>query len=112
MSSTWFTLQKVKDSEVTDLFATAIGDKFAALNRLQENVDNLTENIHGALVDISSEVLGKAGKNKKPWIANSSLYLCDRRILKKRRKDGPLAMQNYSQVNQIIRRKMKQAKEN
>ena len=34
------------------------------------------------------------------------------RILKKRRKEGPLAMQNYSQVNQLIRRKMKQAKEN
>ena len=32
--------------------------------------------------------------------------------LKKGRKGGPLAMQNYGQVNQAIRRKMKQAKDN
>ena len=37
--------------------------------------------------------------------------LCDRRrSLKKRRKEGPLAIQNYSQVNHAIRRKMKRPK--
>ena len=39
---------------------------------------------------------------------------CDMgRSLEKRRKDGPVAIQKYSEVNQEIRRKkMKQAKEN
>ena len=90
-----------------------IGGKFAALNLLEENIDSLTENIHGALVDTASEVLGKARKKNKPWMTNDILDLCDRkRSLKKGRKEGPLAMQNYSQVNQAIRRKMKQVKEN
>ena len=41
------------------------------------------------------------------------LDLCGRRRSpKKRRKEGPLAMQNYSQVHQAIRGKLKQAKEN
>ena len=100
--------------EVTDLFETTIGGKFAALNLLAENIDNLAENIQGALVDTASEVLGKVRKKKnKPWMSNDILDLYDRRRnLKKGRKEGPLAIQNYSQVNQVIRRKMKQANEN
>ena len=86
---------------------------FAALILLEENIDNFTESIHGALVDTASEVLGKARKKKKPWMTNDILDLCDRRrSLKNRRQEGPLAIQNNSQVNQAIRRKMKQAKEN
>ena len=88
-----------------------IGGRFAALSLLEENIDNLTENIHGAVVDTASEVLGKAArKKKKPWMTNDILDLCDRRrSLKKKRKEGPLATQNYSQVNQTIRRKTRKA---
>ena len=92
------------------MFEATIGGKFATLNLLEENADNLTENIHGALDDTASQVLSKA---KKPRMTNDILDLCDRRRrLNKRRKEGPLAMQNYSQVNQVLRRKMKQAIEN
>ena len=108
-----FNLERLKDPEVTDLFEVMIGDKFAALNLLEENIDNLTENIHGTLVNTASEVHDKARKKKKPWMTNVIQDLCDtRRILKKRRKEGPFTVHNYSQVSQVIRRKMKQAKEN
>ena len=67
-----------------------------------------TENIHGALVDTVSEVLGKARKKEKPWMTNDILEPRGRRrSLKNRRQEGPLAIQNYSKVNQAIRRKMK-----
>ena len=58
----------------------------------EENIeDNITENIHGALVDTASEVLRKARKTKKSWMTNDILDLSDRRrSLKKRRKEGPL----------------------
>ena len=79
-----------------------IGGKFVALNLLEEN----RENIHGALVNTASEVLGKARK-KKPWMTNDILHLCDRRRrLKKRINEDHLAMQNHSQVNEVIRRKL------
>ena len=55
-----------------------VGGTFAALNLLEENADNLAENIHGALVDTASEVLGKARK-KRPWMTSDILILCDRR---------------------------------
>ena len=45
-------------------------------------------------------------------MTNDILGLHDRRSLKKRRKESTLVMQNYSQVNEVIRRKVKQAKEN
>ena len=64
-----FNLEKLKDPEVADLFEATIGGQFAALNPLQENIDNLTESIHGAFVDTASEVIGNtARKKKKSWI--------------------------------------------
>ena len=41
-----FNFEKLKDPEVADLFEATIGGKFAALNLLEENIDNRTENIH------------------------------------------------------------------
>ena len=61
-----FNLEMLKDPKVADLFEATIGVKFAALDLREENIDNLTEDIHGAHVDTASEVLGKARK-KKPW---------------------------------------------
>ena len=65
-----FNLENLKDPEVADLFEATTGGKFAALNLLEENIDNLAENIRGALVDTASEVLGKTRKKKKPWMTN------------------------------------------
>ena len=98
----------MKDPAAADLFKTTIEGKFAVPNLLEENIDNLTESIHGALVDNASELLGKARKKKKPRMTNDLLDLCERRrSLKKRRKEGSLAMRNYSKVNKVIRRKIK-----
>ena len=44
-----FSLEKLKDPEVADLFEATIGGKFAELNLLEENIDNLTENFHSRL---------------------------------------------------------------
>ena len=68
-----FNLENLKDPEVADLFEATIDGKFAALNLLEENIDNLTANIHGALVDTASEVLRKPGKKKKTWMTNDIL---------------------------------------
>ena len=83
---------KQKDQEVAGLLEATIRGKFAALNLLEENIDNITER---ALVATASEVLGKTMGKKKPWMTNDILDLCyRRRSPKKRRKEGPLAMQN------------------
>ena len=74
-----FNLVKLKDTEVADLFEATVACKFAALNPLEENIDNLTENIHGAFVDKAPEVLENVRKKKNPWMTNDILDLCGRR---------------------------------
>ena len=44
-----------------------------------KKTDNLTENFHGAFVNTSSELLGKARRKKKPWITDDILDLFDKR---------------------------------
>ena len=68
-------LEKLKDPQVADLFEATIGGKFAALNLLEKNIDSLTENIHGALIDTVSEVLDKARKKEKRWMTISWIYV-------------------------------------
>ena len=48
-----FNLEKLKDLQVADLFEAKIGGRFAGLNWLEENMDNLTRglDIHGTLTD-------------------------------------------------------------
>ena len=45
---------EMKDPQA-DLFGATIGGKFAALNLLEENMDNLTDNTQGSLVDTASD---------------------------------------------------------
>ena len=60
-----FNLEKLKDPPIADMFEVTIGGKFATLNLLEENIDNLTENIHVVLIDIASYLLGKARKPER-----------------------------------------------
>ena len=54
-----FNLERLKDPDVADLFEATIGGKFAALNLLEEKIDNLTQKIHGALVALHLKYLAK-----------------------------------------------------
>ena len=72
---------------------------------LEENIDNLTGNIHGALIDTAAEVFGNARKKKRPWICAT------REEASRKEEKMTLAMQNNTQVNKEIRRRMKEAKE-
>ena len=91
-----FSLEKLRDTEVADLFEATIECKYAALNLLEENKDNLTEGTRRVLVATASEAeaLGKAMMKKAPWMTNDIRDLCHRRrSLEKRRTEGSLAMQ-------------------
>ena len=63
------TLKKLKYPQVADLFDATIGGKFATLVRRKHTQS------HRALIDIASEVLGKARKKKKPWVTSDILDL-------------------------------------
>ena len=75
--------------------------------RKEENIDNLIESTHRAHVDTTSEVLGKTRKKKKPRMTNGILDLSDRRRIKKRRKEGPLANAEQQSSQSSIQKKNK-----
>ena len=83
---------------------------FAALCMLEENIDNLTAKIHGALVDIRSTWQSQEEEKKKHWMTNDILDLCYRRRSLKKRKEGSLAMQNYSQSQSRNQKKNERGK--
>ena len=98
-SSLNFSLENLKAREVADLSETTITGTITALKLLEEHIDNLTEYIHGALVDTASEVFGKA--RSPGWPTTFQIYMTEEGASGK---EGPLSMQNYNQVNQVIRR--------
>ena len=60
----------------------------------------------------ADKVIGKYRKKKQPCITNDIMDLCDdRRTLKEATKSNPEMKENYKQINIIIRKLMKNAKE-
>ena len=74
-----FNLEKLKDPEVTKVFQTHVGGKFAALNLIDSDVNMLAGNIKEALLTTAEEVLGKRWKKIQPSITNEVLDLCNKR---------------------------------
>ena len=108
-----YDVEKLKDPGIAAEFQASIGGRFAALTLLKENIDSLTESVKEVLHETAAEVLGKRRKKSKQWITNDILDLCDeRRELKKTKYLDPEAREQYNDKNRIIRRQMRQAKEN
>ena len=64
-----FDLEKLKDPEVAEIFQASIGGKFGPLLAISEdpsNTDTIVETLNTAIIESSSEILGKKRKVKKP----------------------------------------------
>ena len=94
-------LEKLKDSEVADLFETTIGGKFAALTcwKKTETISERTSVLHSSTLHL--KYLASQEEDALDDQRHSG-YVTEEVVASK--KEGPLAMQNYCQVNQVIRR--------
>lgn len=107
-----FDLDKLKDPQIVEIFQATLGGKFAALNVLDKDVDELSNEIDTALLTSAEEVLGKQRSKKQPWITNEALDLCDkRRELRKVKFMNDTKHAEYQQMNKKVRRKIKEDKE-
>ena len=107
-----FDVDKLKDPEVNTIFQAQLGGRFAVLNLLDRDVDDLAEEFKEAVLDTAEEVLGRQRKKTQPWIPNEVLDLCDeRRNLKGKRFTSPEAAEQYRKANRQVRTQMKKAKE-
>ncbi|XP_055865177.1 uncharacterized protein LOC129922560 [Biomphalaria glabrata] len=109
-----FDLDKLKDPQVAAIFEAQVGGRFAALNILDSNdqdIDTQVNMLNTAVTDTALEILGKLRPPKKPWVTEDILQLCDkRRELKGKKLSDPKYVQEYKSVNKRIRKGMKEAK--
>lgn len=107
-----FNLDKLKDPEVASVFQAQLGGRFAALNLLDKDINEITGGFKNAILDTAEEVLGKERKKKQPWVSNDILDLCDRcKALKSSKHVSQEAAGQYRDTNRLVRTKMKEAKE-
>ncbi|XP_055877093.1 uncharacterized protein LOC129924650 [Biomphalaria glabrata] len=107
-------LDKLKDPQVAAIFEAQVGRRFAALNILDSNeqdIDTQVNMLNTAVTDTALEILGKLHPLKKPWVTEDILQLCDkRRELKGKKLSDPKYVHEYKSVNKRIRKGMKEAK--
>ena len=92
-----------------------IGGKFGPLLIYDESsdIESTIETFEKATIETATEILGKKKHVKKPWITNEIFSLCDqRRVLKEKKKNCPIAKKEYSQKNKQVKKEMTKAKEN
>ena len=111
-----FDVDKLKDPHVVEVFQAMIGGKFAALSKLDSDMDldTLNDTFNAAVTDTANEILGKHRPVKKPWVTIEILDLCDKRreMKKKKNKNDAEGTTEYRTVNRQIKKGMKKAKEN
>ena len=99
-----FDLDKLKDPKVAEAFQAMIGGKFAALNIIDadhQNMDTIKDIFDTAVTDSAFKILGKVRPTKKPWVTANILDECDqRRALKKTRmvvQMGPINIEQQTE---------------
>ena len=84
-----FSLEKLKDPNIAEIFQATIGGKFTPLLALENQdieTDALINSFNTAVTETANNVPGKHRPAKKPWVTDNILKLCDkRRELRQRR---------------------------
>ena len=72
----------MKDPNVLETFQATIGGTFAPLtimNNEDSDMDSMITTLNTAVTETASEILGKHGQKKKPWVPADTLDLCDKK---------------------------------
>ena len=91
-----------------------ISGRFAPLTIMSNedtDIDSMITTFNTAVTETASEILGKRQK-KKTWITAEILDLCDKRRELRKKRFEPEGSEKYKEVNNNIKRCIKQAKEN
>ena len=91
------------------------GRKFAPLTIMSSedtDIDSMITTFNTAVTETASEILGKHRQKKKPWITAEILDLRNKRRELRKKRFEPEGSEKYKEVNNNIKRCMKEAKEN
>ena len=76
-----FSLEKLNDPNITEIFRATIGEKFAPLLSLENQdteIDALINSFNTAVTETVNNILGKHRLAKKSWVKDNILKLCDK----------------------------------
>ena len=103
-----FSLEKLKDPNIAEIFQTTIGGKFAPLLALEDqdiDIDALINSFNTAVTETANIILGKHRPAKKPWVMDNILKLCDNRRELKQKKNTTEGAKLYREANQQVKKK-------
>ena len=97
-----FSLEKLKDPNIANIFLVTTGGKFAPLLAL-ENQDNeigaLIKSFNTAVTETAYNIFGKHWPAKKPWVTDNILKLCSKWRELKQQKNMTEVAKLYREAN-------------
>ena len=100
-----FSLEKLKDPNIAEIFRATIRGKFAPLLALENQdteIDALINTFNTAMTETANNILGKHRPAKKPWVTDNILKLCDKQRELKQKKNTTEAAKLYWEANQQL----------
>ena len=102
-----FSLEKLKDPNIAEIFRATIEGKLALLLVL-ENQDIKTDasinSFNTAVTEAANTILGKHRPAKKPWVTDTVLKLCDKRRELNQKKNTTEGAKLYREANQQVKK--------
>ena len=98
-----FSLEKLKDPNIAEIFRAPIGGNFAPLLALENQdteIDALVYSFNTVVAETANDILGKHRPAKKPWVTDNILKLCDKRRELKQKKNTTEGAKLYREANQ------------
>ena len=92
-----FSLEKLKDSNIAELFRATLGGNFALLLAF-ENQDTEID----ALINSFNTAVTETANNILPWVTDNILKLCDKRRELKQKKNTTKGAKRYREANQQV----------
>ena len=99
-----FDLEKLKNPETKKLFEKKINEKLTEQKLTEiENTEEILQKLNITMTEIATEILGKH-REKKKWITNELMDMCDLRRELKKTKFEPVS--TYKQINNTLKKEM------
>ena len=74
-----FDIDKLFDHAIRADFQAEIGGRFAALNLIDRDLDDVVHDFNEAITSSAMKTIGRKRLKRKPWVTDEVLALCDQR---------------------------------
>ena len=111
---TMFSLEKLKEPNIVEIFRTTIGENCAPLLVLENQdteINALINSFNTAVKETANNILSKDRPAKKPWVTDNILKLCDKRRELKQKKTTAEGAKLYREANQQVKKKKAREKQ-